>query len=124
MNLVQSGDWWTTTTDATMTTIPPSQFEEDGWFLTVNSFNKKQTLQWTWPPVMSQPTMDLLESPNFEWDMGLTVDSTCSTIVNGTMYIVGGPPGNSTQFMKVNDCRLENLGELNWPADRNGSFID
>ena len=67
--------------------------------------------------------MDLLESPNFEWDMGLTVDSTCSTIVNGTMYIVGGPPGNSTQFMKVNDCRLENLGELNWPADRNASFM-
>ena len=66
---------------------------------------------------MNQPQYEMMESPKFEWDMGLTVESTCSTIVNGTMYIIGGPPNNATQFMKVTNCTLENLGDLNWPAD-------
>ena len=42
----------------------------------------------------------------------MDIEATCSMVVNNTLYIIGGPPFNPSQFIQVDGCSLVSLGEI------------
>ena len=40
----------------------------------------------------------------------MDIEATCSMVVNNTLYIIGGPPFNPSQFIQVDGCSLVSLG--------------
>ena len=115
------GDWWETT-PGPPTTPEPISWDEEGWFFAVNTFLKPQATSFKWGAADRQPIMDEMEGFNFPQpgDIGyvpMDIEATCSMVVNNTLYIIGGPPFNPSQFIQVDGCDMVSKGVLNLPHD-------
>ena len=83
----------------------PISWDEEGWFLVTNTFLKPQVTSFKWGSADRQPVIDEMEGFAFPkpGDVGyvpMDIEATCSMVVNNTLYIIGGPPFNPSQFIQ------------------------
>ena len=97
-----------TTSPVSATTTPPIVHPHTN-FVALNSFVEHKAVAWEWPPKMDDPTVDLLDM--FEFEEPISVLNSCSLVLNGVMYVLGGSAVN-TQLAVVDGCGLKMAGTL------------